>query len=583
MPISLDPSSAAADSVSGFRLGSWRVDPDRNVISGAGNEKHLENRLMQTLLFLCKRQGQVIRREEFLQAVWHGRVVNDEALSRAISLLRTALEDNSARPAYIKTVPGVGYTLIAAVETDVEPNSHESVSGEPEESSIAVLPFVNLSNDPGKEFLSDGISEEIINALVQIPDFKVVGRTSCFAFKGVNDDLRKVARALGVSHVLEGSLRSSGDLIRVTAQLIKAEDGFHLFSKNFQCELQDVFAVQDEIAAGVAVELQRYLGDGAGKARETSAEAYAMYLQGVHFMRSAKADEMPKARKLFLAVTELDPEYAQAWVGLADCYWYMTSYGLWPRAEAVVLAGAACDRAIALDETLAEAHTCRANLCVAFSRDWDRAGKAIERALQLAPGHSGAALYAGNLARHLGDFEQAVEHLTQAITLDPLNLTGHIWLAYSYVALDMSDEACAIMHKALELNPQRVVLNWVLADILLWQGHYEAAYEQVLLEPDGFWRDFGEMMCLHFLQRNEEADAALAAILASEYEEAPFQMAEIYCVRGDHDRAFYWLDRAVELNDNGLVQIIGSTWLRPLRDDPRWVGVMADLNIPWEG
>ena len=582
MPLSSDASSAA-DALPSFLLGSWRVDPDRNVISGAGDEKHLENRLMQTLLFLCKRQGQVIRREEFLQTVWRGRVVNDEALSRAISLLRTALEDNSVSPAYIKTVPGIGYTLIAAVEVDADSTSNQRAPGEPEDNSIAVLPFVNLSNDPDKEFLSDGISEEIINALVQIPDFKVVGRTSCFAFKGVNEDLRKVGRTLGVSHVLEGSLRSSGDQVRVTAQLIKADDGFHLFSKNFQCEIQDVFAVQDEIAAGVAQELQRYLGDGAGKARETSAEAYAIYLQGMHFMRSAKVDEMPKARELFLAVTELDPDYAPAWASLADCYWYMTSYSLWPRVEAMVLAEEACARALALDESLADVHTCKANLCVGFSRDWARAGQAIERALQLAPGHSGAALNAGNLARTLGDFEQAIKYLKQAITLDPLNLTGHIWLALSYVAMDEFDEASAIMHKALELNPRRVVLNWALAEILILQGQYESAYEQVLLEPEGFWRAFGTMICLHFLQRNEEADVAFAALLETEADEAPFQMAEIYCLRGDHEQAFYWLDRAAELNDNGLVQILGSSWLRPLRDDPRWAGVMTGLNIPWEG
>ncbi|MFV8819665.1 tetratricopeptide repeat protein [Haliea sp. E17] len=584
MPSSTDTSIASSHAASTFGLGCWRVDPNRNVISREGSEKRLENRLMQTLVFLCERQGQVIQRGDFFNVVWRGRVVNDEALSRAISLLRTALEDDAARPEYIKTVPGIGYMLIAPVaasaSASIAPGLPPAEPGE--DSSIAVLPFVNLSNDPGNEYLSDGISEEIINSLVQIPDFRVVGRTSSFAFKGVNDDLRKVGHALGVSHVLEGSLRLSGDLIRVTAQLIKADDGFHLWSKNFQCELQDIFAIQDAIAAGVAEEMKRSLLGVAGRVRETSVDAYSLYLQGVYLLRSGEVDKLPRALAVFREVTQLDPDYAPAWVSLADTYWYLTSYGMVPRAEAMVLADAACERALSLDESLAEAHTCKANLCIAFSCDWARAGVAIERALQLAPGHSGAALNAGNLARTLGDFPKAVAYFKQAVASDPLNMTGHIWLANTYLALGSYAEASAIIHKALDLNPRRVVLNTILVNILLCQQQYGAAYERALLEPEGFWHDFSMVMCLYHLQRTAEADARFAALVEANEDEAPFQIAEIHCVRGDYDRAFVYLDLACKLHDNGLVQILASTWLRPLHGDSRWPAVLRRLNIPWK-
>ncbi len=582
MPFSSDTSFASGQVASAFGLGSWRVDPNRNVISRNECEKHLENRLMQTLLFLCERQGQVIRREEFFSAVWRDRVVNDEALSRAISLLRTALEDEAARPQYIKTVPGIGYMLIAPLADSPKASLAPPIPDAGGNNSVAVLPFINLSNDPDNDYLSDGVSEEIINALVQIPDLKVVGRTSSFAFKGVNEDIRKVGLTLGVTHILEGSLRQSGGLIRVTAQLIKADDGFHLWSKNFQCDLQEVFAVQDAIAAGVAEELEHSLLGRGRKARETSAEAYSLYLQGVFFLRSAEVEMLPRALDAFLEVTALDPDYAPAWVSLADTYWYLTSYGMMQRAEAMVLADAACDRALLLDNSLAEAHTCKANLCNAFSHDWARARVAIERALQLAPGHSAAALAAGNLARTLGDFPQAVVYLKQAVATDPLNMTGHIWLANTYLALDKYEEASAIIHKALELNPRRVVLNTVLMNTLNCQQRYEEAYQHAQLEPEGFWRDFSIVMCLHHLKSSEEAEDSFAALIEAYADEAPFQIAEIHCLRGDHDQAFLWLDRARELHDNGLVQILASTWLRPLRDDPRWPGVLQGLNIPWE-
>ena len=564
---------------SGFDLGSWHVDPDRNAIYREGEEKHLENRLMQTLLFLCQRQGVVIRRQEFFDAVWQGRVVNDEALSRAISLLRTALNDDAHNPAYIKTIPGVGYRLIAPVasggEVLAETPDERNVQGR----SIAVLPFVNLSDDPSNEYLSDGISEEIINALVQLPDIKVVGRTSSFAFKGVNDDIRKVGKSLDVTHVLEGSLRTAAGRIRVTAQLLKTEDGFHLWSKNFECDLQDIFAVQDAIAKGVVEELRLRLLGELSKVRETSAEAYSLYLQGLYFLRSGEIGKLHKALDTFRAVTELDPDYAPGWVGLADTYWYLTSYGELARAEAIPRADEACNRALELDDTLAEAYNCKANLYTAFHRNWGVVKQAMDRALELAPGNSRAALQAGNLANTLGDFEQAVTLLRKAVSLDPLNLTGHIWLALAFNALDRVDDAEATIRQALRLNDQRVVLNSVLSRILLRQGHVQAAYEQCLKEPEGFWRDYGLNVVLLALGRQAEADRELARLTETYSDEAPLQLAEIHCLRGHTEEAFSWLERAYELRDNGLQHLLASTYLRPLHGDPRWPAFVEKMGL----
>lgn len=580
MPFSLDKEGSSGHRVGNFNLDTWLVIADRNIISRHGEEKHLENRLMQTLVFLCQNPGQLIRREQFFDEVWKGRVVNDEALSRAISLLRTALGDNPQNPFFIKTVPGQGYMLIAPVVPADAHSSPTPIEKASDNNSVAVLPFVNLSSDSRNEYLSDGISEEIINALAQMPSLKVVGRTSSFSFKGINDDIRKIARSLGVTHVLEGSLRMSGDTLRVTAQLIDAEDGFHLWSRNFQCEMQDIFSVQDAIAKGVAEELENSLLQSVGKPRETIAEAYSLYLQGLYLLRSGEVDQLPKALEKFQRVTQLDPGYAPGWLSLADTYWYLISYGMLQRAEAMGPAEQACERALSLDDTLVDALSCEANLCISFSRDWHQATAAVERALHLAPANARAVLQAGNLARTLGDFERAVEHLKQAISLDPLNLTGHIWLGNVYIALNRFEDARDIIGEARNLNPRRIALNCILSHAQICMGLYEAAYETALLEPSGFWQDFSLIASLYALKRQNEADERFAELMQTYSEEAPFQIAEIHCMKGDPDQAFAWLERALDLHDNGLVQLLASAWLRPVRNDSRWPGILQKMNIP---
>ena len=249
------------------------------------------------------------------------------------------------------------------------------------------------------------------------------------------------------------------------------------------------------------------------------------------------------------------------------------------RAEVMAPAEAACNHALVLDDTLVDGYSCKANLCIAFNRDWTQATHAIERALQLAPSNARAVLQAGNLARTLGNFEQAADHLRQAVSLDPLNLTGHIWLANVYIALGRFEDAVNIMHQALDLNPRRVVLNTVLANALICQGRYEAAHERGLMEPAGFWQDFSMIVSLYALNRQDEADQRFNALLETYSEEAPFQIAEIYCARGEPDQAFAWLERSCALHDNGLVQLLGSSWLKSLHNDSRRPAILNKMNI----
>jgi len=562
-------------------VGEWRVTPHRNVISRGDEEKHLENRLMRTLIFLAEHESRVVTREQFFNSVWQDRVVNEEALSRAISLLRTALDDSARAPKYIQTVPGVGYRLVALVTDTAVPEGSVPCTGDAPENSIAVLPFVNLSNDPDNEYFSDGISEEILNSLTQVKNFKVVGRTSSFVFKDRNEDLREIGRVLDVTHVLEGSVRKAGARVRITAQLIKADDGYHLWSETFDKTLEDIFAVQDEIASAVVRELKARLLGEAYKVRETDADAYSLYLRGLYFIHSGDSAGIQKALDLFLKVIELDPEYAPAWVKIADAYEGLMSYGLLRRDEGISLAVNAVSRALALDNQLAGAYLLRAKFSAFFSQDWSAAYDDMARARQIAPGSAGIFLQSGNQASNIGNHEEAVTLLKRAIALDPLNTTGHIWLSMSFIALTRFSEARETLLQALELKPQRAVAHMLLGKTLLLQGEASASHEEMLQEPAGFWRDFGLAQSYYSLGQQREADATFSTLIETYSNEAPFQIAELHALRREFDAAFNWLDRAHEGHDNGLSELFDSPFLKALQEDSRWAVFVKKMGLEW--
>lgn len=577
-----DPEYLSSEIEAGFRMGPWRVEPSSNSIYRGETRKHLENRLMQTLVLLAQHPNQVITRRVFFETVWQKRVVNDEALSRAISLLRTALEDDAQAPKFIQTVPGIGYRLVAPVDV-VRNRAHgEPSPGDSDTKSIAVLPFVDMSEDAANEYFSDGISEEILNALAQVEGFHVVGRTSSFVFKNRNEDLRKIGQALDATHVLEGSVRKAGNRVRVTAQLIKVSDGYHEWSGSFDRNFEDIFAVQDEIAAAVATALTTRLLENFRKSPETGAEAYSCYLQGLFLVKSGTTDGVRKALDLFRQVIDLDPDYAPAWVGLTDAYWYLISYGAFvDRQAAIRAAREANKRALELDDRLADAHVTKAILAANFDQDWDTAQRALATARSLAPGNTRILAQSGNLAANVGDLEAAVEQLERVVVLDPLYTTGHIWLAVSLLGLGRLDQARDVLLKAIHLNPARAVSHMLLSKILLLRGELEESLDEAGREPDAFWREYVRALTLHSLGWKEQADQVFQAIVRDHSNIAPFQIAEIHAWRGEKAEAFEWLERARAERDNGLTEIFASPFLAGLHQDPRWAAFVRKMGHRW--
>jgi TolB-like protein/Tfp pilus assembly protein PilF len=562
-----------------FAIGSWWVVPTRNEISEQGISKHLENRLMQTLVFLAAHQGQTISREQFFDVVWKDLVVNEEALSRAISLLRTALEDNAHSPRYIQTIPGKGYRLIAQVHAGKQAAERVDDNAAPEENSIAVLPFLNLSADETNEYFSDGVSEEILNVLTQIERFKVAGRTSSFMFKGKNRDLREIGKTLTVAHVLEGSVRKAGSRVRITAQLIKAEDGFHLWSKTFDRQLDDIFAVQDEIAAAVVAQLELSLLPITLAATEISPEAYALHLQARYLEHQSTPESYEKALKLCKQALEIVPDYAEGWNGLASVYCNYAGKGLFPPSEALKLSLQAVEKSLELKPDLASAHSTRAWIATNFESHPKTAAIHYARALQLAPSDLDIISSSANLARSLGNLDTAIALQSFVNERDPINPRGYTFLGFFYRCAGQYEAAINSYRTALRLSPGIISAQYNIGACRMLQGRLDEALVETLKEEYPGYRLMGLAPIYHAMGESTKSDEALNEFIEKWPKEGSYNIAFMLAFRGESDRAFEWLEIAFKNHDAGLGQINTEPIIANLHEDPRWEPFLERLGM----
>jgi TolB-like protein len=568
-----------------FRLGDWRVEPNRNAISRGDDQRHLENRLMQTLVFLADNQGQTVTREQFFDSVWKGLVVNEEALSRAISLLRTALDDNAHAPNYIQTIPGVGYRLIAKVALGEKRSPTAAAFEKKRKNSIAVLPFVNLSEDPANEYFSDGITEEILNVLAQINRFKVVGRTSSFAFKDRNKDLRKIGKALNVSHVLEGSVRKAGNQVRITAQLISTDDGYHLWSKTFDRELGDIFAIQDDIAAAISNSLKSELL-GAEQPRQTNggtnnAEAYQAYLMGMHYRnRGALRETVRHAADAFQRAIDLDPGYSKAYAGLAFTWNDLVWNGYESQENGLRQMNLAASKAIELAPGLADGHLA---LGLSLQMDYQKqrsAENAINRAMDLNPGNTTVLIEYSRIHCNLGNHEASIVAARRALELDPVSVYANHWLGHALYFSRQYEEAIDTFRQALKLDSHYPKPHYFISLCQLWLDDPLQALEEIQHEPLTWMRLTASVSILHELGRIDEAAACFRALIEVESEdECSVQQAGIYAQQGEIDLALKWLYRAYELGDPGLTQLKINPSFDPLRSDMRFKELLVKVGF----
>ncbi len=362
-----------------------------------------------------------------------------------------------------------------------------------EKKSIAVLPFVNMSPDPENEYFSDGISEELLNTLAREPALKVTARTSSFAFKGTNEDMRSIGKKLGVETILEGSVRKSGNRVRITAQLINTEDGYHLFSETYDRTLDDIFAVQDEISTDIANKLKARLGLTEQKHQAelpggspAKLEAYNFYLKGLFHWNEYTPESAVTAIEYFRQALDIDPQFARAWAFLSFCYSFLGASGNWPTEQSLPYAKEAAERALAQDEGLELAH-CALGIVYLFL-DWDleAAQKAFKQARGINPNNTTYLYTYSLLLRTEGRFEEGATLLEKAIELDPVSIIAHTYLADMYLSYGEGQKALDTINRAQELHPDNEYVRWVKAVVLLETGRLEDAESILMVQlPEG--------------------------------------------------------------------------------------------------
>ena len=476
----------------------------------------------------------------------------------------------------------VGQAVPAALAPAAERGAAASAAGG---KSIAVLPFLDMSEKKDQEYFSDGLSEELIERLWRSQELRVIARTSSFQFKGRNEDVRTIARKLGVSHLLEGSVRKSGNTLRVTAQLIRASDGSQLWSRTYERDLNDIFKVQDDIAETVARELKVALNAGAARvqAPESNTEAYNLFLQGNFFdNRRSKPDE-EKAIQLYREAIGRDASFALAWARLAGAYRAQARFGWTPAVPGAAKARDAVQRALQIDPNLARAHLLLGQLYRDFDWNWAAARAELERAIELDPNDLTIRVQLGYLkAVTEGRPDQHLEYLRQELLRDPLD-TNSLWiLGTGLLDAGRPEESVAAFRELLELNPEFAGGHASLSGSLLYLHRYPEALAAVQKEADEGERLANLPMIYWAMGRRAESDAALSRLQEEYGAVSAYEIAEVHAFRGEADAALQWLDRAYRQRDADLQWIKNDTWLRSLHGDPRYRALLGKMNLATE-
>jgi serine/threonine-protein kinase len=468
--------------------------------------------------------------------------------------------------------------------TGTSPAAAESSRANPR--AIAVLPLSNMSADPENEYFADGMTEEIINALAKVPGIQVASRTSSFAFKGKEVDVRQIGEKLGASSVLEGSVRKVGNRIRITAQLISVENGYHLWSESYDRQLEDVFAVQDEIARAIVDALKLRLADGAAQvvAPTTNLEAYTLYLKGRFFFVKLSEPGLRKALDLFQRALLQDPGFARAYAGIADVWCNLADDWVAPD-EAYPRAKTAAERALQRDPELAEAITSIGKVLCWHEWDFAAAETQLARAVALSPNYAEAHYVHGTALPLVGRLDDAIETMAKALKLDPLSVHYSEWLARFRLYAHDFDAAIAQAHHTLEMDEVCIRAPHYIGSAYLAKGDAETAltwYRRAqALEKAVRSYDAMIVRALAALGQREEADAIMLRL--EEESRQQYMRSEVlamgYAAVGDLDRAFDSLERAYQARSAGLIYLHLDPGYDPLRSDPRYENLVKRIGL----
>jgi len=454
--------------------------------------------------------------------------------------------------------------------------------------AVAVLPFTNMSAEKEDEYFSDGLAEEVINALTKIPGLRVMARTSSFAFRGREQDIREIGARLAVDNILEGSVRRVGSRIRVTAQLINVSDACHLWSERYEREITDVFAIQDEISQAIADKLRVGIGQERGTARRPTGdlEAYNLFLQGRHHLSKWTPEGFARARSCFEQAVARDPGFALAYDALSEYYWYLGFFGILPPKEAFSTGIWAALRAVEIDDTMAETHALIGMYRKELDYNWPEVQREMKRALELSPSSPTVRLRnALSGLMPLGRLKESVEELKIVIESDPLSLFNRWWLAIMYYLARDNDRAMEQARFMIDLDPGYYIGHWAHGMFSLDKGMPDEAVAELrkAAELSGNVPLMLGWLGMALARSGQDAEAETLADRLSIISEVayvpPSSFAWIQLGLGDFDDAFAWMDRAIDARDPMMVPIQSYPFLDPLRNDPRFHALLRKMNL----
>jgi TolB-like protein/DNA-binding winged helix-turn-helix (wHTH) protein len=627
-----------------LRIGDWRVDPAVDEISRDGALVKLEPRAMHLLLCLAERVGQVVSVQQLLDEVWTNVIVTSDSVYQAVAALRRTLGDDAKEPTYIATLPRRGYRLVASVGPWSESTSTVSlaspltpVADTPggtlpvaaarspvrwyrwllvigltllagyfvvrqiwearhhiaavpantaarisiADKSIAVLPFVDMSESKDQEYFADGMAEEVTDLLTKVPGIRVIGRTSSFQFKGKGEDLRTIGSMLGASYLVEGSVRKSGDRLRVAAQLVSAQDGSHLWSETYDETTGDVLKIQDRIAAGLARALQVTVGadDLQAPAILKSTEAYDLYLRGRHALDRWDRIGFEAAAGYFQQALDLDPTAVRAAEWLAVAQSNLAVWSFVPPQEGFERARRSAQHALTLNPRSGLAHSVLASTDAIYDWDWAAAELESQQALTLEPRNAFVIGNVGFARSAYAQLEESARLMSEAVALDPLCATWHELLGQMRYRAGRLTEAEAELHKVLDFSPTYAEGYYFLGQILLAEGKSEAALVVMGQETPENGRDTGLAIAYHTLGRKAESNTALARQIKEHASDSAYEVAQAYAYRAERDEAFAWLDRAYRQKDVELYWVKGDPLLKNLEGDPRYEAFLRKMKV----
>jgi TolB-like protein len=545
-----------------FRL-EWKLAVDRSHLMAA------DKAFLLPVVIDNTRDGDARVPDRFRELQWTS-LPSGEAPPDFVERLRRLLSQTEDR------VP----TTVRAVSCA----AHASTTrGTIPEKSIAVLPFADMSAHKDQEYFSDGLAEALIDMLTQVRDLRVPARTSSFSFKGKSDDIKSIAEKLRVAHILEGSVRKAGNTIRITAHLIHADNGYHLWSKSYDRSLEDIFKVQDEIASLVVEALKARLlpGQGVVNAHRTSSmEAYEQYLLAKQFYNRGAVDSAHHATTALQQALTLDPEYGSAYAQLAINICQRMSEGDDATQVNANQAIAAAEKAVALAPGLSEAYSARSLVRSLLQWDWQGAHSDIERALQLDPGSEGAQRRYGLLLATLGRFPEAISALKSATEVEPLDIHAWVELGWCYTGAGQFAAGRGALHHALELSPTSTLATMVLTQNQVATGDTSEAMKTNSRQQIEPWRWGNQAVIAHILGNAIESQRALDELIEKYGRWVPYVIAEVYAWRGETEKYFDWLDRAYAQHDLALRMLQINHSPDATRADPRYTALLRKMNFP---